>query len=263
MTLVIALKWPISTGESILMVSDTRATTSVGIMYEAKKIHPIISEDGKNLGIVGGAGDPALVKWGFEAADQIIKAHAGDDGLIYFDEVRDAVRRMEDIFMRRFQELRNRGLDPSFQLVLGSVDLDGKASLYQFDSKGLAEPLHEDPGYAIIGSGMITGGILLLRLLGYRPNIDLGMLTAFILDMVSEVDPSVGPFVGESYLMRLEKRDDEKYVALGPLKAEALREYKEKISKRRELIRELWKFCDEIGEEEVEERLKMKIGRKT
>ena len=54
MTLIIALKWPISTGESILMVSDTRATTSVGIMYEAKKIHPIISEDSKNLGIIDG-----------------------------------------------------------------------------------------------------------------------------------------------------------------------------------------------------------------
>ena len=62
--------------------------------------------------------------------------------------------------------------------------------------------------------------------------------------------------------MRLEKRDDEKYVALGPLKAEALREYKEKISKRRELIRELWKLCDEIGEEEVEERLKIKSEEK-
>ena len=158
MTLVIALKWPISTGESILMVSDTRATTSVGIMYEA-----------------------------------------------------------------------------------------------------MAEPIHEDPGYAIIGSGMITGGILLLRLLGYRPNIDLGMLTAFILDMVSEFDPSVGPFVGESSLMRIEKRDNEKYVALGPLKAEALREYKEKISKRRELIRELWKLCDEIGEEEIEKKLKVAL----
>jgi len=60
--------------------------------------------------------------------------------------------------MNRFQDLRNRGLDPSFQLIIGSVDLDGRASLYQFDSRGLAEPLHDDPGYAIIGSGLVTGG---------------------------------------------------------------------------------------------------------
>jgi len=256
MTLVIALKWPTSEGDAVLMVSDTRATTSVGIIYEVRKIHAVISADGRNLGIVGGAGDPALVKWGFEVADEVMKEYAGEDGLISFDEVRQAVRKMEDIFMHRFHELRNRGVDPSFQLVLGSVDLDEKASLYQFDSRGLAEPVHDDPGYAIIGSGTITGGILLLRLLGYRPDIDLGMLTAFILDVVSEVDSSVGPFVGESYLMRVERKDDEKYIALGPLKPEVLREYKEKISKRRELIRELWRLCDEIGEEEIEEKLK-------
>jgi len=259
MTLVIALKWPTSEGDAVLMVSDTRATTSVGIMYEARKIHAVVTAEGRNLGIVGGAGDPALVKWGFEVADEIMKNYAGEDGLISFDEVRQAVRRMEYVFMHRFHELRNRGIDPSFQLILGSVDLDGKASLYQFDNRGLAEPVHDDPGYAIIGSGMITGGILLLRLLGYRPDIDLGMLTAFILDMVSEVDPSVGPFVGESYLMRVERKDNEKYIALGPLKPEALREYKEKISKRRELIRELWRLCDEVGEEEIERRFRTNL----
>ena len=118
--------------------------------------------------------------------------------------------------------------------------------------------MHEDPGYAIIGSGMITGGILLLKLLGYNPEIDLGLLTAFILDTVSEVDCSVGPFVGESYLMRLERKGDEKYVALGPLKEEALREYKNKIQERRKLIRELWRLCDEMGEERVSELLKIK-----
>jgi len=147
-------------------------------------------------------------------------------------------------------------LEPSFQLVLGSVDIDGEASLYQFDSRGLAEPVHDDPGYAIIGSGLVTGGVLLLRLLGYHPDVDLGMLTAFILDMVSEVDPSVGPFVGESYLMRVDAKEGERYIALGPLKPEAVREYKDKISRRRELIRELWRLCDDVGEDEVEARLK-------
>ena len=107
--------------------------------------------------------------------------------------------------MNRLNKLRKMGIDPSFQLILGSVDLDGRASLYEFDGRGLAEPMHEDPGYAIIGSGMITGGILLLKLLGYNSEIDLGLLTAFILDTVSEVDYSVGPFVGESYLMRLKR----------------------------------------------------------
>ncbi|RLI38957.1 hypothetical protein DRO64_11245, partial [Candidatus Bathyarchaeota archaeon] len=240
MTLIIALKWPFSDSEAVLMVSDTRATTPVGIMYETRKIKAIYAGD-KPLGVVGGAGDQALVKWGFEVVEEVLREYAGDDGLVYSREVREAVKKLERILMARLGELRREGLDPSFQLVLGSVDLDGKASLYEFDGRGLAEPVHDDPGYAIIGSGLITGGILLLRLLGYRPDVDLGLLTAFILDMVSEVDYSVGPFVGESYLMRLEMRGGEKVLALGPLKEEVLREYKEKIAKRRELIRELWK----------------------
>jgi hypothetical protein len=66
--------------------------------------------------------------------------------------------------------------------------------------------------------------------------VDLGLLAAFTLDVVSEVDYSVGPFVGESYLMRLEKSGDERSIALGPLKDEVLREYKEKIRARRELL---------------------------
>jgi hypothetical protein len=45
--------------------------------------------------------------------------------------------------------------------------------------------------------------------------------------MVSEVD-YVGPFVDESYLMRLEKGEKQKTIALGGLTDTALREYKEK-----------------------------------
>jgi len=36
--------------------------------------------------------------------------------------------------------------------------------------------------------------------------MDVGALTAFIIDVVSEIDPHVGPFMGESYYMR---REDE------------------------------------------------------
>jgi hypothetical protein len=73
-----------------------------------------------------------------------------------------------------------------------------------------------------------------------------------VIDVVSEVDPSVGPFVGESWYMRVE----EGKVVLGPLKGEALREYKERSRKRRELLRRLWRLSDLIGEEKVEELLK-------
>jgi len=44
-----------SKSDAVLMVSDIRATISVGIRYEAKKIHAVVTADGGDLGIVGGA----------------------------------------------------------------------------------------------------------------------------------------------------------------------------------------------------------------
>jgi hypothetical protein len=252
MTLVLGFRWSNGNEDAILMVSDTRAVTPYGIMFEAKKIHVITSSDGnKYLGVIGGAGDSALVKWAFEVADEVLKKHAGDDGLIFFNDVRNAVREIEERLMGRLSRLRREGLEPKLQLILGSVDLNGKASLYMFNESGLAEPVHDDPGYAIIGSGLITGGILLLRLFGLHQEMDLGLFTAFILDTVSEVDYSVGPFVGESYLMRVVKNGDNKYVALGPLKDEFLREYKEKIRTRRVLLQRIWRLCDTVGEKYI------------
>jgi len=85
------------------------------------------------------------------------------------------------------------------------------------------KPLFKIPDLLKHGHILLPHGlILLLRLFGHRPDIDLGLLTAFILDMVNEVDASVGPFIGESYLMWVEKRGDEKYLNLGPLKPEVV-----------------------------------------
>lgn len=254
MTLVIASKITFSEGEAILVTCDSRATTPLGIMYEVRKTYPI-HLDGRPVAIVSGAGDPSIIKWGFEEAENILLSYAGESYPLSFKEFRKAVRDVEYTFMKRFSEIRSYGIRPSFQMIVGSVDLDGKASLYLFDDNGLAEPVHDNPGYAIIGSGFVTGALLLLRLLGYSVDLDLGMLSTFIVDLVSEVDISVGPFVGESYLMRVDIRDGEKYLALGPLKVEALREYKNKVSKRKEIIREMWRILDELGEEEVEKIL--------
>jgi len=124
--------------------------------------------------------------------------------------------------------------------------------MYVFDGNGLAEPVHDNPGFALIGTGFVTGGNLLLRLLGYSAeesySLDLGALSAFIIDVVSEVDPAVGSFVGESYFMRVENGK----VVLGPLKIEALKEYKQKIPRRKEILQRIWRLLDIFGEEEVE-----------
>lgn len=142
-------------------------------------------------------------------------------------------------------------------LLLAQNDSDkGKASIYHFDERGLAEPVHDNPGFAIIGSGFFTGGCLLLKLLGYSPEralrLDLGMLTSFIIDAVSEVDSGVGPFVSESWLMRFERGK----VLLGPLKEEALRMYKGRVEKRKQLFKMPWDACEVAGEDAVVRALK-------
>jgi hypothetical protein len=39
MTLVFAFKWFFEDGDAVMMVSDTRATTPLGIMFEVERIH--------------------------------------------------------------------------------------------------------------------------------------------------------------------------------------------------------------------------------
>ncbi|WP_153012528.1 Ntn hydrolase family protein [Pyrococcus kukulkanii] len=256
-TLVLALKWLWNREreqEAVLMASDSRVTYGP-ITYEAKKIHPVgVKEKDIPVGIAGGSGDAALVKYGYSVVDAVVEEFMKNkDETPSQREFSYIVREVENQLISRFRELRSMGIDINFNMILASVDPEGKASIYHFDSRGLAEPVHDTPGFAIIGSGSITGGMLLLRLLGYSPDSEQnwGLLSTFIIDMVSEVDPAVGPFVGESWLMRVE---DGK-VALGPIKEEALKEFKEQVRKRKELIRELMFLCDVVGEDRVEEGL--------
>jgi hypothetical protein len=108
-------------------------------------------------------------------------------------------------------------------------------------------------GFAVIGTGFVTGGNLLLRLLGYAAEesyaVDMVALPTFIIDVVSEIDPAVGPFVGESWFMRVEGKE----VLLGPLKEEAIKDYKIRAMRRRELMRRLWRLFDVAGEEKVDQ----------
>ncbi|NJE06477.1 hypothetical protein E3E36_10055 [Thermococcus sp. M36] len=252
MTLVLALKWiwdKEKKHDAVLMVSDSRVTYGP-VTYEAKKIHPI-TVNGVPVAIAGGSGDAALIKYGYYVVDSITRKYMENkETTPSQEEFRGLIGEIENVLIQRFRELRSMGIEISFTMILSSVDPEGKASIYHFDSRGLAEPVHDTPGFAIIGSGSITGGLLLLRLLGYSPSVELnwGLLSTFIVDMVSEIDPSVGPFVGESWLMRVENGR----VALGQIKEEALKEFKEQVRKRKELIQELMFLCDVLGEDEVE-----------
>jgi 20S proteasome alpha/beta subunit len=264
MTLVIALKWVTAEGESVVIGSDSRVTYGP-IAYQAKKIYPIYLTHGGeeiDLAVAGGAGDSSLAKYGYTLAESILKEQCKQKGFncLTSDEFGAATKEIESKLISKFNSLRKEGIEPSFQMILASVDPAGKASIYVFDDRGLAEPVHTDPGFAVMGRGAATGGMLLTRLLGYSIQesgaLDLGMLLAFVIDLVSEVDPSVGPFVGESIRMWIK----EGKVAMGPLTPEALKGYKIKVEQRKNLIRLLQRVCDQQeGKEKQIERYLEKL----
>lgn len=260
MTLLVALKWGREGEEGVVVSSDSKVTVGP-VSYEARKVHPIILETGEEpvpLAIAGGAGDASLIKQSYRICEKILTDLAVKEWsrkTPSFSQFEDAVGQIEAAHIRRFRELREQGLELSFSMVLASVDQNGKASMYLFSERGLAEPVHDNPGFAVIGTGFFTGGNLLLRLLDYNPKesymLDIGALSTFIIDLISEIDPAVGSFVGESYYMRVEKGE----VLLGPLKEEAVKEYKEKAKQRKELFRRIWRMFDTVGEQEISEKM--------
>ncbi|MCD6511216.1 MAG: hypothetical protein J7K45_01300 [Thaumarchaeota archaeon] len=260
MTLLIALKWLFEGKESVVVSSDSKVTFGP-VSYETRKVYPIALKEGEEyvpLAIAGGAGDASLIKQSYRVCERVLTGLAVKEWgkqTPSFEQFEEAIQQIEPILMGRFRELREQGLELSFRMLLASVDRQGRASMYLFDSRGLAEPVHENPGFAVIGTGFFTGGNLLLRLLGYSPEesgeLDLGVLSTFIIEAVSEIDPAVGSFVGESYWMRAEEGE----VLLGPLKEEAIKEFKEKVRERKELIRRVWRLFDGAGEEKVREKL--------
>lgn len=264
MTLILALKWLTDRFSGVVVASDSRATVGPGIIsYEVTKVYPIVLRVGDDvvpLAIVAGAGDAALVKQGYELCGRVLREMAvreWDSSVPSFEQFRGAVESIESSLISRLGELRKHGIDPGLNLILSSVDREGNVSIYKFGDNGLAEPMHDTPGFAAAGKGFITGAALLLNLLGYKPEksymMDLGALTAFIIDVVSSIDPTVGPFIGESWFMRAENGK----VMLGPLKKEALEEYKRKTEMRKEIIRKLWRLLDiiENGERIISKNL--------
>ncbi len=257
MTLVIALVW----GTGILVSADSRVSGGY-VIHEEKKIYPVYftrNDVDYNLAVLAGAGDAALVKQGFYMAENVFR-----EWLDTLDvkrnpssrELDDIISEIEKRLMSRYRDIRILGLETDTVLLLASVTRRGEPRLYVFDDRGIAEPKHDSPGYALLGRGAVTGGLLLLRLLNYtrKKNWDLGMLSSFIIDVVSEIDPSVSPFLGESLFIRYDP--EEKRVILGPLKKEAFKEYKEKIKSRKEAFRLLWEAMEYSSEENIINNLK-------
>ncbi|MEM1990700.1 MAG: hypothetical protein QW782_08750, partial [Candidatus Bathyarchaeia archaeon] len=188
MTLILALKWVLEGREGVVISSDSKVTVGP-VSYETRKVYPIllkVNEEFVPLAVAGGAGEASLVKQGYRICEKVLIDMAVKEWgrkTPTFIQFEKAVKRIESAFIERFRELRKHGLEPSFNMILASVDAKGKASMYLFDERGLAEPVHDNPGFAVIGTGFFTGANLLLRLLGYEPEkshlLDIGALSVF------------------------------------------------------------------------------------
>jgi len=156
MTLLVALKWIRDSKESVVVSSDSRVTIGP-VSYETRKVHPIgleVNGDYVPLAIAGGAGDAALIKQSYNICEKVLKDLAVKEWnrkTPSFSQFEEAVGQIESVLISKFRELREQGLEFNFQMVLTSVDQNGKASMYLFDERGLAEPVHDNPGFAIIG----------------------------------------------------------------------------------------------------------------
>jgi hypothetical protein len=254
MTFIIALRW----GNGILVTADTRVSSFVGIMREERKVFPIVfykNGEEYDLALVAGSGDAAIIKQNMENIQKIFgtwftslqKPRNPKE-----DEIEEIVEEIENYLINRYSQLEKVGIKPETNMLLATVTQEGNPKLYRFDDRGLCEPLHDNPGYALIGSGTLTGGLLLLKLFDYDPIKfvgDRGLFSSFLIDCVSEVDTSVSPFTGDSFYIRWD--ENKKKVVMGPLSPEWIKEFKEKSALRKRLIPLFWFILDKLGEEKI------------
>jgi len=274
MTLVIALKQFETEKEAnkngrarLCVFSDSKETMGnelISMNRKCRKVYPIlfgkqyVGSRAAPLAIWSGAGDSTFLKKGKSICETILKDHyikEWEKAHPTFDQFGEAVEIIEESLLQKFKEYDKRNLDIALEMILGSVDNSGKVSLYQFNSEGLSEQLHDDPGYAILGCGYLTGANVLLNMLGYDLEnswrFDSHALIAFVIDRVSEIDPAVGWFEGDGYIMWVENDQ----VFMGPLKENYIRRYQTTSQLRTDMIRYLWSLCDESGDKEVSRKM--------
>lgn len=242
--------------EQLLITSDSKVTAGF-VSYETKKIYPIkIGE--QSLAIAAGSGDASLIKQACRLAEVTIRnryLNQWGNQQPTFEQFEEAVKHIESRLIRRFRELKNLDIEIRFRMILGNLSTDNRISLYVFDSRGLAQPVHYNPGYSIIGMGSITGGVLLYNLLGCNPR-DMTIqrasyLSTFIIDAVSDIDPTVGPFVGELWYIRMENDT----IRVSELFEEYIEPITREIEKRKEILTRIWKCCDDIDSETIIEAI--------
>ncbi|RLE87593.1 MAG: hypothetical protein DRJ67_04355 [Thermoprotei archaeon] len=245
-------------GRGVVVTADTRASGD-HIYGEERKVYPVyLTKEGEeiDLAVVAGSGSSSLVKRSCE----LIKDRFLDFARQYGrdpneNEVRYLIEDIEGALMMRYYRLRELGVSEYANVLLATVTRDGKPMLYLFEPSGLANPMHEVPGYVVLGHGELTGARLLLTLLGYSPersyHWDYSVLTAFIIDVVSMVDPTVSPLTDPMSSVYIRYDEEKGKVVMGPLTSDAFKNTKDSVQRRIEAVRLLWEAMEVAGEETI------------
>jgi len=253
MTLIVAicLEKKRTHEQSVLMFSDSQATTGP-VAYSVHKIEEIWSDSDYPLAIASGAGDSAMIKKAINLSNSVLIKYATeewDNKTPSFGQFWQAVQEIEKMLISKISEYKEMEVDVGFDLLLASVSADGLSSLYLFDSRGIAQPVHDSPRFACIGSGFVLGGNLLLQQF-YSPDLDLdeaSKLATYVINEVSTVDSFVGPFEGESCYFRLEKG---KPVA-GSITVRSLREVRSEYKWTKKLMKYVWEQSNTFGPKDL------------
>jgi hypothetical protein len=256
-------------GKGILVTVDSRSMDPG--FPEPRNVRVIIYRgDGRDkpLAVVSGYGDDSLLSSLFQIAEDVFIEWFDTAGSRSWRnpgelETRRIVSQIEERILERYKDLKNLGITPNAQLSLALVTQDGSPKLYYFNEKGLASPRHQNPGYIVLGSPTsVAIAEAFIRAVGYSPlesiGLNVGLLSAFMISLASEVDPGVSPYIGDSIYMRYDPGEND--VVVGSIKDQVLIKMMERLERRREAIKLLWRAMDILGDEREERVLRLLKG---
>jgi 20S proteasome alpha/beta subunit len=249
--------------EAVLMTADSRVSGG-RIIGETSKITPIyytFTEEGEDkvipLALASGSGDGAIVRQMIRKIEKILVDHLSKHWELScptFEQFEDVIEEAQYEFWKLFNSFRTMGgIDPEVRLVVCGLDPSGKASMYEFDSRGVFLSVHDSPGYICLGSGLVTGGSLIIKQFLEKFQIveTTLALSAYTMNAVSKIDTTVGPFDGCSYYFRIE----EGHPVLGELHEDQSIRISESTAVRESALKHTWRLCELYGDETVFARL--------
>lgn len=252
MTLIIAFKGKAPSevgGEALVFCSDSRETYGYLTIHPTRKIVPIVVTAGTTqvlLCTIAGSGDSAIIKNTGEIVRKILNEKCIGEWSGQrptYEQFSDSMALIEQAVINKLAYYKGCGVDIVLTMILGGVDVNGRAYLWELDERGVAHKIDDFPGYVCIGSGFTLGGNLLLQQF-LDPALVMdsnrgGLFAAYVIDQVSKVDPAVGSFDGEMDIINKN--------GIGFLDKKHLPSIQQEIRAREQVLRKLNMSFDAMG----------------